>query len=84
MTDPALDAPRYWAAHFDAWLRGDLSQRDYCRVHDLCRTSFARWRRRLKFEAEFRERCALRRRHRSDLQIPEKRREEGGRIRSAR
>ena len=84
MTDPDLDPRRRWAAHHDAWLHGELSQRDYCRVHNLCPKSFSRWRHRLKDEAELLERRALRRMHRKDLKIPEKGRQGKGRISKAR
>jgi hypothetical protein len=84
MTEPNPELRRRWAAHQDAWLHGELSQRDYCRVHGLCRKGFARWRRRLKDEAELLERRALRRTHRKDLKIPEKRTPEESRIRRAR
>lgn len=53
-----------WQAHMDAWMDGDLSQRDYCALHGLSRSSFHRWRVRLKDETLIRERRALARRNR--------------------
>lgn len=37
----------YWQNHMQAWESGELSQRDYCRAHDLKFHAFQYWRSRL-------------------------------------
>jgi transposase len=50
--------------HFGAWLRGELSQREYCEVHGLSRKSFSTWRAIIKYEDAVLERRALNRQRR--------------------
>lgn len=41
---------RFWAAHFGAWERSGLSQREYCRRCNLSLSTFTWWRRKLRRE----------------------------------
>ena len=42
------DKPAYWQQHFENWKKSGLSQRDYCKQHELTFSSFGYWRNRLK------------------------------------
>lgn len=46
----------WWRQHIDAWKKGDLSQRAYCRVNELHPKSFTRWKRWFNEEADIAER----------------------------
>ncbi|HLG87146.1 MAG TPA: hypothetical protein VKZ79_08105 [Alphaproteobacteria bacterium] len=48
----------FWRGHIDAWLRSDLSQRDYCAAHELSRRTLQNWRARFKEEEAVLERKA--------------------------
>lgn len=37
----------FWQGHIDGWRQSQLSQRDYCRQHNLTFSSFGYWRTRL-------------------------------------
>ena len=39
---------RFWAAHFAAWEKSGLSQREYCRQCNLSLSTFTWWRRKLR------------------------------------
>ncbi|MGO9443137.1 MAG: IS66 family insertion sequence element accessory protein TnpA, partial [Thiobacillaceae bacterium] len=38
----------FWRGHLEAWLRSDLTQREYCATYGLGEGAFRRWRRREK------------------------------------
>ena len=38
----------YWQRHFKDWKQSGLSQRDYCKQHELTFSSFGYWRNRLR------------------------------------
>jgi hypothetical protein len=42
------EKPAYWQQHFNDWKQSGLSQREYCRQHQLAVSSFGYWRKRLK------------------------------------
>ena len=44
----ATDKSDYWQQHFKDWQQSGLSQRDYCKQHNLTFSSFGYWRSRLK------------------------------------
>lgn len=56
----------WWREHIEAWKKGDLSQRAYCRANGLTPKSFARWRLWFKEEADIAERKRLQRHRRHD------------------
>ncbi len=39
--------PIFWQSHINGWRASGLSQTHYCAKHDLSKTSFAKWRKRL-------------------------------------
>lgn len=55
-----------WREHVDAWKKGALSQRAYCRANGLHPKSFGRWLRWFKEEADIAERKRLQRHRRRD------------------
>ena len=42
------DKSAYWQQHFTDWRQSGLSQRDYCKQHELTFSSFGYWRKLLK------------------------------------
>lgn len=42
------DKSAYWQQHIESWKKNGLSQRDYCKQHELTFSSFGYWRNRLK------------------------------------
>ena len=40
----------FWRAHFEAWRRSDLNQREYCELHGLPLKRFGNWRAKLRDE----------------------------------
>lgn len=51
----------FWRMHVNAWLRSDLSLREYSEVHEIGRNKLMRWRRAVKQEDMLIERKAMRR-----------------------
>lgn len=51
----------FWRMHVNAWLRSDLSLREYCEVQGIGHNRLLRWRRAVKHEDMLIERKAMRR-----------------------
>jgi hypothetical protein len=44
---PSLSRQEFWQRHVAQWQSGELSQRNYCREHDLIYHQFGYWKRQL-------------------------------------
>ena len=40
----------FWRAHYEAWKRSDLNQRQYCEFHGLPQKAFQNWRQKFRLE----------------------------------
>ena len=47
MGKPSLNGVQYWRHHVEHYLCGELTLREYCECHQLNRSTFGYWRRRL-------------------------------------
>ena len=53
MADSVItDRTAFWREHVAAWKATDLTQRAYCQEHDLQRSAFGYWVRKLRREAD--------------------------------
>ncbi len=50
MTNSQETKQNIWARHIDAWVKTSLSQKAYCREHDLQSSQFSYWKKKLSRE----------------------------------
>ena len=48
MGEEVSDRTRFWQEHVEQYLHGELTLREYCSRHELSRSTFGYWRRKLR------------------------------------
>ena len=48
MGEKGSDRSRFWRQHVEQYLQGELTLREYCTHHELSRSTFGYWRRKLR------------------------------------